>query len=189
MEAAGLAARIHDVTPEQREAQMRHAMALVCGIASLDDFAKGVSEAFAGTFSYDDVVRVHEAWAGDEYQGVHDIVARLVEAGRVETGVLSNIDDLHLSRVGRRGAKGWPTPALLTHRVASCRVGLAKPMPGIYMHFEQITGCKSEEILFLEDSEENIRAARARGWNAQLIDWRCETAPQIEAILGSHGLI
>ncbi len=184
--AAGLPAR-SPPTPEQRATQMRLAIALVCGLSTADDFARGVSEAFHGAYTPDEVRKVHEAWVGEEYEGVLDVVSRLIAGARARTGVLSNIDEVHMKHVEHSGR--WRTPGLLTHRVASCRVGLAKPMPGIYERFERLAGAGGAEILFLDDLEENVRVARERGWIAHHIDWRQETAPQIESVLRSHRLI
>jgi len=189
LRAAGIRERGGPVTVEQRAAQVRHGIALVCGLIGAEEFARGVSDAFDGAYTPDEVRRVHEAWVGAEYDGVHRVVSRLLDGGRVETGALSNIDEVHMGRVEGDGAARWATPALLRHRVMSCRVGLAKPMPGIYERFETASRRRGGEILFFDDMEENVLAARSRGWAAHRVDWQQETAPQIERTLRERGLI
>ncbi len=49
-------------------------------------------------------------------------------------------------------------------------------------------GYAGAEILFLDDIQENVAAARQVGWNAQLIDPAAPTAAQIISVLRSHGV-
>ena len=54
----------------------------------------------------------------------------------------------------------------------SCEVGAAKPYPEIYtILFEQLDATPSE-ILFIDDKEENLEAARALGWQTIYYDFR-----------------
>ena len=44
------------------------------------------------------------------------------------------------------------------------------------------------EILFFDDAEENVQAARAVGWRAERIDPAGDTARQIAEALAQHGV-
>jgi len=54
------------------------------------------------------------------------------------------------------------------HRTFSCDVKVAKPRPEIFEHCIAGLGTAPEETIFLDDREENIRAAAAMGWRTLL---------------------
>jgi len=87
--------------------------------------------------------------------------ARLNRAG-VKTGILSNIGDaMEIGVLGR-----FPALAEFSHRTFSHRLGIAKPDAEIYRHAVEGLGVPAAEILFVDDREENILAARAAGMMA-----------------------
>jgi len=49
----------------------------------------------------------------------------------------------------------------------SCRLGAKKPDPGFYYAVERRLGERGEAILFWDDQEANVLAARERGWLAE----------------------
>ncbi|UBV43793.1 HAD family phosphatase [Deinococcus taeanensis] len=61
---------------------------------------------------------------------------------------------------------------LVDAAVATCTVGVHKPEPGAYLHAAQQLGVPPREILFVDDKQENVDAARAVGMHATLIDLR-----------------
>jgi putative hydrolase of the HAD superfamily len=67
--------------------------------------------------------------------------------------------------------------------VFSSRVHLIKPEPAIYTLAQQRFGAPAQELVFLDDHEPNVVAARAAGGKAQ----RFEHALQAEAELRSAG--
>jgi putative hydrolase of the HAD superfamily len=84
--------------------------------------------------------------------------ARLNRAG-IKTGILSNIGDaMEAGVLGR-----FPALAEFTHHTFSHRLGIAKPDAAIYRHAVEGLGVPAGEILFVDDREENIRAAREVG--------------------------
>ena len=84
--------------------------------------------------------------------------ASLNRAG-MKTGILSNIGDAMESGVLGR----FPALAEFTHHTFSHRLGIAKPDAAIYRHAVEGLGVPVGEILFVDDREENIRAARVAG--------------------------
>jgi putative hydrolase of the HAD superfamily len=87
--------------------------------------------------------------------------ARLNRAG-IKTGILSNIGDaMELGVLGR-----FPALGEFTHHTFSHRLGIAKPDAEIYRHAVEGLGVPAGEILFVDDREENILAARAAGMAA-----------------------
>ena len=77
----------------------------------------------------------------------------------MKTGILSNIGDAMESGVLGR----FPALAEFTHHTFSHRLGIAKPDAAIYRHAVEGLGVPVGEILFVDDREENIRAAQAAG--------------------------
>jgi putative hydrolase of the HAD superfamily len=56
--------------------------------------------------------------------------------------------------------------AYFHHKVFSCEVGLVKPDPAIFQQCIQRAGVKPQDALFVDDREENVRAARTTGITA-----------------------
>ena len=116
-------------------------------------------------------------------QTMIDWAAALQQAG-VKTGVLSNIGDAMEAGIVAR----FPWIADFTHRTFSHRLGIAKPDAAIYQHAAEGLGVPTGEILFVDDREENVAAARAAGMHAiQYID-HADFLQQMQAA-GFSGLI
>jgi len=189
--AAGLPVREGAESPEMSAQRKELAKLLTTGRLGEEEFYRRMSETTAGLYTQAEIRHIHHAWLGPEYPDVGPVVRRLVEAARVETGVLSNTNGPHWARLQpRNGAPAeFPTASLLRHRHASHLLGHMKPEPETYAAFERLTGFAGPEILFLEDLPENAAPAAARGWTCELIDHTRQTAGQIEAALARHGLL
>lgn len=90
-----------------------------------------------------------------------DWVGQLRAAG-IKTGLLSNMP-MDLVRHVRTNCK-WMEKFSFT--TLSAEVRLIKPDPAIYEHTLEGLGVSAAEALFVDDRENNIRAARARGMHA-----------------------
>jgi len=88
--------------------------------------------------------------------------ATALQKAGVKTGILSNIGDA--MEDGIRGRFAWLDE--FAHHTFSHRLGIAKPDAAIYHHAAQGLGVAEEEILFIDDREENIAAARSVGMTA-----------------------
>ena len=116
-------------------------------------------------------------------QAMIDWAAALQSAG-IKTGILSNIGDAMEAGIVAR----FPWIADFTHRTFSHRLGIAKPDAAIYQHSAEGLGVPTGEILFVDDREENVAAARAAGMHAiQYID-HADFLQQMQAA-GFSGLI
>lgn len=87
--------------------------------------------------------------------------ARLQAAG-VRTGILSNLGDA--MECGILARCKWLNR--FAHHTFSHRLGIAKPEPAIYQHATEGLGAAPAEILFIDDREDNILAAREAGFQA-----------------------
>jgi putative hydrolase of the HAD superfamily len=60
----------------------------------------------------------------------------------------------------------FPDGAELDPMIFSAEIGAAKPSDAAFAAAEALTGAAPADILFIDDSEANVVAARARGWDA-----------------------
>ncbi|WP_330166848.1 MULTISPECIES: HAD-IA family hydrolase [Streptomyces] len=88
---------------------------------------------------------------------------RLAAAGR-RIALLSNIPERLAVHYEERHA--WLKPFQV--RAFSCRIGHAKPEPGAYRWCLDALGTEAGRVLFVDDREENVRAAEAGGLRGHL---------------------
>jgi putative hydrolase of the HAD superfamily len=87
--------------------------------------------------------------------------AGLQRAG-IKTGVLSNIGDAMEAGIRAR----FPWLDEFAHHTFSHRLGIAKPDLAVYRHAAEGLGVPAGQVLFIDDREENIAAAREAGMTA-----------------------
>ncbi|PIN69074.1 hypothetical protein COV94_03355 [Candidatus Woesearchaeota archaeon CG11_big_fil_rev_8_21_14_0_20_57_5] len=109
------------------------------------------------------------------------MAATLQQAG-IRIGVLSNTErpavDYFLPQFTRDIGLRFDSLVL------SCDVGCVKPEDAIYAIAELMMGVSGEELLFLDDREENVVAARNRGWQAEV----AKSSEDVRRILDDHAL-
>jgi putative hydrolase of the HAD superfamily len=106
----------------------------------------------------DALIKADNALWTQPNQRMIDWAVGLQRAG-VKTGLLSNIGDAMEAGILER----FPWLNGFAHATFSHRLGIAKPDPGIYRHAAEGLRVPVGEILFVDDKEENILAARAAG--------------------------
>jgi putative hydrolase of the HAD superfamily len=107
-----------------------------------------------------------------------DWVRRLHEAG-VLMGILSNM--CRETRDHMVENFGWLDD--FHHLTWSCELGISKPEAGIYSHALEKLGVSADEALFIDDLEDNVRAAEAIGLHALLFT----TPAQLQTDLDLRG--
>lgn len=113
-------------------------------------------------------------WVKDFYPGARELVARLRTRYRV--GCLSNCNELHWQ-------EAWA--GHFDYPLASHRIGVVKPDPAAFLKMGEVSGKEMAEIVFFDDSQVNVEAARTLGVRAFLVG-----GPQeIEAICVAEGLL
>ena len=103
------------------------------------------------------------AWNGilDEEPEAEQILAQL--HGRYMLGVLSNTNVVHEADIRQR----WPFLQTIDHWIASwCQVGLRKPEAAIFELILRRAGVPAASTVFIDDTEEHVRAARQLGIRA-----------------------
>ncbi|MGH7244354.1 MAG: HAD-IA family hydrolase [Phycisphaerales bacterium] len=186
VQAAGLELRPEAVAPEAIAARRVLANQYSMGKLTRAEFLSAAHRATSGLYTIDELERINDAWLIEEYPGMCAIVDELNSLPHIETALLSNTTEIHWERQQPSRHKQiphFPTAAKLKHRHASHLLGLLKPDVAIYAAFERETGFAPESILFFDDLQENVEAARTRGWSAVQVDHTGDTAAQIRASL------
>jgi len=146
-------------------------------------WSERVSSLLNRLYTPQEVRSIHDAWLLGEYEGVGDVIDQIHAAG-LPTAALSNTNADHWPRMD-----DYPAVMRVQHRLASHELGLHKPDPAIYRELERRMNRSGQEILFFDDLPENVKAARAVGWRAELIDPSGRTDVQIQSALTTHGVL
>jgi putative hydrolase of the HAD superfamily len=158
---------------------MTQARRLNAGELDLEAYGAAVAAALGGAVSAADVCALHAAWVLGEYDGARALIGEVHALG-LDSAILSNTDESHWRPIRARGIG-----ALVHHGFASHELGVLKPAPAAYAAVEGALGVAPAEILFFDDTAENVAAARARGWQAHAVDREAETVPQMQNVLRS----
>ena len=175
---------IRAANQRQATAQRRHdlVVAYQTGRIDCDTFARSVSEMLEGAYSPEEVRAVHRAWILGDYEGVAAVIDSIHAAG-LATACLSNTNHAHWQQMQESRAA-----MKLRTRLASHLLRLHKPDPAIFAAAEERLSARGKSILYFDDLEENVQAARGAGWNAVLVDPAARTDAQIVAALREHGI-
>lgn len=79
----------------------------------------------------------------------------------------------------------WPVLREFDRRYISGHMGMAKPDADIYGEVERDAGWPAQNLFFTDDREDNIEAARKRGWQTHLF----EGASGLRARLVAEGVL
>jgi HAD superfamily hydrolase (TIGR01509 family) len=151
-----------------------------CGRISHDELIERAA-GYADHCTPEQVAALVDAWLIEPYADVDGIIANLKSAA-VHTACLSNTNERHWHLMTEADPRFAHIPSLDTH-IASHRVGVMKPDAGIYEALEAATDLRGDQIVFFDDLDANIAAARSRGWHAHEIDPHGHPAEQITAHL------
>lgn len=139
-----------------------------------------------------DVQKVVTAWLKGPFDGVVDLVNELhaiAPSKNFQTACLSNTNATHWELMHDDARHKLPLREL-HYAFASHLIGHMKPQAAIYDHVEEESGVSPASILFFDDNQANIAAAKARGWHAVLIDTAAPTpATQMRQVLHDHAIL
>lgn len=134
------------------------------------------------------VVAISNAYLLGPYAGVSELLDELLESG-VETACLSNINDNHWRILNDPAGPHAEVMRRLRHPFGSHLLGVRKPSDACYACVERQTGIPGAQILFFDDLEENVAAARQRGWRGNRIDPAHDPVAQMRDHLRRYGLL
>jgi HAD superfamily hydrolase (TIGR01509 family) len=135
-----------------------------------------------------EIMAICNAWIRGPYPGIVQLLETL-ERLAVATACLSNTNSHHWKMMATPGEANYLPLEKLTYRFASQLVGMVKPDAAIYRHVERVTGVAAGEILFFDDSQENVDGAARCGWNAVKIDRDDNPVGQMTEQLRRYGVL
>ena len=112
----------------------------------------------------DDILAIHRSIIIEIYPGAPKLLLQLEQRG-VRTAVLSNTDEAHWSLM-----EAWHLFETFAYLFPSHQTGVLKPGPKAYSQVEEASGYSREQIVYFDDREENVAAARSRSWQAFYVD-------------------
>ena len=171
------------VEPEwlaQFEERLRDLPRPYLGAIRIADYASHFAQLSEGRFSAEDALRIATDGFVRECAGIATVFDAFDAAG-IEQALLSNVHDGEWAKLfpDDGSVSAFPNVGRVMHRFASHLIGARKPDARIYAHLEREMRRAGHEIIFFDDREENVEAARDRGWTAELIDHRADTAAQL----------
>jgi HAD superfamily hydrolase (TIGR01509 family) len=139
-----------------------------------------------GGITAETIVKIFDAWLLGMYPGAADLIDELNDRG-LKTACLSNTNARHWNTLARLDE--YQPLQRLHYRLASHELRVMKPNEQAYRRIEAATGLWGDQILFFDDRPENIEAARAVKWRAELVDRADDAIPQIREFLAAHGVM
>ena len=108
-------------------------------------------------------------------------VLRALRSKGMAVHALSNFGDATFDLAESR----YPVLKEFDQRFISARLNMMKPDDALYAYVETELNLKGEALYFIDDRDDNIAAAAARGWNTHLFT----TSEKLAADLVSKGLL
>jgi putative hydrolase of the HAD superfamily len=149
------------------------------GRLGLEPYLAALGE-YLGGLGPSEALMAHESILLGPYPGTAELVSDLHETGTT-TGCISNTNEPHWRSMRHSGA--YEAISALQHPVVSHEVGMSKPEPDLYRFYASVVGATPERIIYFDDSELNIAAARSLGWRAYRIDPHGDPSAQMRRIL------
>ena len=150
------------------------------GRCEAEEFSVGMIESWGIDLSPDAFLEAFTAWPKGLYPGAEELVAGL---GRhVRTACLSNTNRLHTEL---EWSSGSSVSSLFDACFFSHEIGLVKPDREAFDHAVAGLASPAESILFLDDNQINVDAARAAGLRAE----RAKGPVEARTALAAHGIL
>ncbi|HEY6251535.1 MAG TPA: HAD family phosphatase [Candidatus Angelobacter sp.] len=127
----------------------------------------------------DQLLEEFTRWPTGLFPGALDLISRV--PARYARATLSNSNVLHWPRLMVDMQLG----GAFDHHFASHLMGKIKPDEEAFHHVTEVLDCRAEEILFVDDSQLNVEAAKRIGIKAV----QAKGVAQAERILLEHGVI
>ena len=142
-------------------------------------FAEGMVETWSMPVGPDEFIEAFASWPRGLLPGATDLVDHVATKTRV--AALSNTNSLHEARFREEfGLHAHFEALYLSHEI-----GHVKPHREAFHHAVEALGCTPERVLFLDDNQINVDAARDAGLRAELAV-RVEGAREA---LAAHGFL
>ena len=134
------------------------------------------------------VQAVLDGWIIEPYPGMRELLGEVKATGR-QIACLSNTNINHWRQMTDPVHPKYIGSAEMDFTFASHELQCRKPEPAIYEYVEQATGILAQHILFFDDLEDNLVAARRRGWQTFLVRRDMPPEPQVREYLRQVGVL
>lgn len=150
------------------------------GRLTLHDYLESVIFYCPRSFTRDEIVAFMFSQS-EPFPDSLEIARRLSRRPGLRLATLNNESaELNLHRIG-----GFGLREMFTAFLSSCWLGVRKPQPAIFDRGLAIVQAESEHVVFVDDREQNLAQARARGMQTILFTG----APALEESLRGLGLL
>lgn len=139
------------------------------GQCSADDFAVGLIDDWTLDIDVASFLAAFASWVVGPYDGAADLVQEV--SSHATVACLSNTNLVHWET----GASQWSLLSRFDHAFLSFQLGMAKPDAEIFEAVVSRLNTKPDRILFLDDNDINVEAARAAGLRAERVHGIDET--------------
>ncbi|MEE9403414.1 MAG: HAD-IA family hydrolase [Algisphaera sp.] len=156
------------------------------GQVTTADYLEGIAAQVGVTPQ--DIAAVHDAVIVQTFAGWPALLDRL-DTAAVLTACLSNTNAAHWATMHDPKDVCFAHLRRLNFCFASHQIGRAKPSADAYHYVESATRVPAERILFFDDLDENIAAAKARGWQAICVPRMDNPMSWIEGKLIERGVL
>jgi len=130
------------------------------GRLDTERFARNVVAETGMPYDWREFLARFDAWPERLFDGTLDVLAAIPRGYR--RALLSNINPQHWGRdTISRALDGCFERTFLSYET-----GLVKPDPACFAHVVDCLGCSPREVLFFDDSEDNVAAAAGCGMQA-----------------------
>ncbi|WP_375387461.1 HAD family hydrolase [uncultured Amnibacterium sp.] len=146
------------------------------GGCGADAFARGVVNDWQLGLSPSEFLADFARWSAGPYAGSLELLRSL--NGVVPMGCLSNTNRVQW----QRHLDHWGLVQHFEWTFTSHELGIMKPDPAMFRHVIRTIGTTPDRLLFLDDSEEHVQAARASGMQAE----HTQGLPEVLKALRSH---
>lgn len=127
------------------------------GRCTPEEFGAGMVAEWGFDLSGEAFLDAFDSWLDDPFPGADEMVA--ATADRATIACLSNMNPVHWERT----ASHWPVMARFDRLFLSQQLGMIKPDPEIFAHVLAELGTEPGAVVFLDDNEINVQAAREAG--------------------------
>jgi len=139
-------------------------------------FLNHMIDLYGLNLSPDAFKRMWNGWVGDCFEGVEDSIKELGQKNK--TACLSNTNDLHWQHLNQY----FDTSEVFHHVFASHQIKAVKPDKTAYKVVFNRTAYEPENIIFFDDTQININAAKAVGMQAYKVDPNVGVLPILKSL-------
>lgn len=146
------------------------------GACTTEEFAQGVVNDLELDLTPAAFLDDFSQWSAGPFVGSLELVRSL--HGTVAMGCLSNTNSVHW----QRHLNHWGIVQYFDWTFTSHELGMMKPDPAVFRHVIRTIGTTPDRLLFLDDVNENVQAARASGMRSE----QTVGVHEVEDALRSH---